>query len=200
MPKGVPKVKKEEKVETPAESAGADAELLKVLAGISAGIGTLTESVQNIDKRVKDIETGGKDRFKEAAKAEDIEAARTTREGIDSKINAIVDELLGEDFGVKVAEFPDRPGFLLSLIVPPRLSDNVTDKRPKMDPENPSLYLKDSLGNVIFEDYMPEDRRSRAISSLGNYDTIRQHCERVRAYIVSYFQKTQKPLPEFKVR
>ena len=180
--------------------AGGDTELFKLLAGISEGISGLSDKVGSIEKRVRDIETGGKEKFKDAAKAEDIAHARESRVGVDPKLSQIVDELLGEDFGIKINQFPDKPGFLFSLIVPTRLSDNVVDKRPKMDPENPHLYLKDSMDNVVFEDYIPEDRRSRAISSLASYDAIRQHCERVRAYIVAYFQKTQKPLPEFKVR
>lgn len=190
----------ESKSEEGGSSSGGDSELLKVLAGISGGIDALSKQVGSIEKRVHDIETGGKDRFKDAAKAEDIERSSAMRVGIDPKINAMVNEMLGEDFGVLIEGFPDRPGFLFTLIVPHRLSDNVQDKRPKMDPENPHLYLKDTLGNVIFEDYIPEDRRSRAISSTASYDTIRQHCERVRAYIVAYHQKLQKPLPEFKVR
>lgn len=200
MPKGIRKVKAPAAT-APAEPATtADVELLKVLGGISAGIDNLTTGFTKLEKRVKDIETGGKDKFKEAAKQEDIEGAAATRAGVDPKINAMVDELLGEDFGVLIEAFPDRPGFLFTLIVPHRLSDNVVDKRPVIDPENPRLYKKDTLGNVIFEDYIPEDRRSRAISSTASYDSIRQHCERVRAYIVAYYQKLQKPLPEFKVR
>lgn len=179
---------------------GTDAELLKLLGGISSGIESLSEKVGGIEKRVKDIETGGKDKFKDAARQEDIANASATRVGVDPKINQLVDELLGEDFGVTIEAYPDRPGFLFSIIVPHRLSDNVVDKRPVIDPDDHNKYLKDTLGNVVFENYIPEDRRSRAISSTASYDSIRQHCERVRAYIVAYHQKLQKPLPEFKVR
>lgn len=168
-------------------------EMLEILKGVADMVGAL-------DKRVKRIETGGVDDFKAGVKSEDVDAAKSGRSGVDPKITKIVDELLGEDFGVEMAGYNDRPGFLFTVIVPRRLSDNVQGTRPIFDPAAPGKYMKDAEGNVILQDYYPEDRRSRSISNVENYDALREHCERVRSYIVSSFQKQSKPLPEFKVR
>ncbi len=170
-----------------------DGQLMSILQGIATGMAGL-------EKRLNKIETGNRDAFKEAVRPEDVSLASETRRGIDPRISKIVDEILGEDFGVKIGQNPDKPGFLFTLIVPTRLSDNVVDKRPRIDPLAPAQYLKDKEGNVIFEEYTPEDHRSRAIASSENFDAIKQHCERVRSYIVAYHQKVSKPLPEFKVK
>lgn len=174
-------------------------ELMKILGGVAKGIESLTEDVAKLSKRVSTIETGGVDKFKDGAKKEDVERVAGNREHVDPKIVAIVNEMLGEDFGVEVKPLGDRPGFRFSVIVPHRLSDNIIDKRPVKD-EATGQYKKDEGGQTIFEDYIPEDRRSRIISSTDSYDAIKGHCERVRAYIVAYFQKVSKPLPEFKVK
>jgi len=176
-----------------------DNELLNLMKSMSTGIASLSEQIGSIDKRVKDIETGGKERFKAEANVEDIQAASEGRNLVDPRINEIVDEMLGTDFGREVKPLGDRPGFRFTLIVPHRLSDNVQDKRPSKDPKT-GEYKRNAADEVIFEDYIPEDRRSRIISSTDSYDSIQKHCERVRAYIVAYFQKTAKPLPEFRVK
>lgn len=181
------------KVEKAEKNRGKDEEMLDILKG-------LANMVSNIDKRVKRIETGGVDDFKAGVKTEDVDAARNGRSTVDPKVTKIVDELLGEDFGVEMAGYNDRPGFLFTVIVPRRLSDNIQGTRPVFDPSAPGKYLKDPEGNVILEDYYPEDRRSRSLSNVENYDALREHCERVRSYIVSSFQKQSKPLPEFKVK
>lgn len=182
------------------EPEAPSSELMDVLRGVAGGIEKINTRLDDIEGRVSDMEDGGKNKFKDDAKPEDIAAAKGNRSRLDPKLVGIVDEMLGEDFGIEVNPRGDQPGFKFTLIVPQRLSDNVVDKRPKKDPENPGQYLKDVSGNVIFEDYVPEDRRSRIVSSTDSYDAIRSHCERVRSYIVSYFQKVNKPLPEFKVK
>lgn len=178
--------------ERPDTSAEKESDIAQVL-------GSLVNEIKSIKNELDDIKSGGVNQFKREARPEDIEAAREHRKGIDPKISQIVDSMLGEDFGAEVKPLGDRPGFRFSLIVPPRLSDNVRDRRPVIDPET-GKYKKDAAGNTVFEDYIPEDRRSRIIASSDSYDNITQHCERVRAYIVSYFQKVNKPLPEFKVK
>lgn len=179
-------------------------QLLEILDGISAGIETVSNEVKAIDRRVRDIETKGANKFMEGALPEDIAEASQTRGAVDPKISKIVDEMLGTDFQVRLEPLGDRPGLRFTLIVPPRLSDNVTDKRPvKEIGENgqpTGAYKKDAAGNTIFEDYMPEDRRSCILSTSESYDAVRKHCERVRGYIVSFFQKTNQPLPEFNLK
>lgn len=186
------------KKETKAESI--NPELLAMLTGISKGLGEISANVSDLTNRVHKIETGGKDEFKEHASPEDVKKAKEGREGVDPRIIAIVDELLGTDFDINLVPNKDRPGYLFSLLVPKRLSGNVSDKRPVRDPLKPGEYLKDAAGITVLEEYSPEDRRSRVLSGLDNFDVIRNHCERVRSFIVSYFQKVSKPLPEFKVK
>lgn len=187
-------------VETPDSSD----DLMSLLKGISMGMETLTKEVSNIKSEVDGMKNGNRDEFKKHAKPEDI-ANLGNRNGVDPKISAMVDEMLGADFGVQVRPLGDQPGFRLTLIVPPRLSDNVKDRRPMRefmeDGVTPTgKYVKNLAGDVVFEDYIPEDRRSRVLASSDSYDTVRQHCERVRANIVGYFQKVNRPLPEFKVK
>lgn len=188
----------------PLSAQEADNDLKDLLKGISAGLGDLNTKIDTMESRLDKIETGGANDFKKEAKPEDIESANSVRTGIDPKISNIVDEMLGVDFGATVKPLGDRPGFRFSVIVPERLSDNVVDKRPKakLDAEGNKTteYEKDLSGNTIFEEYKPEDRRSVILSSSDSYDAIIKHCDRVRGYIVGYFQKVQKPLPEFRVK
>lgn len=200
MPKGVKNnadttanVKTEKKDKTTQDS-----EILSVLGSISESLGSLNARISDIENRVEDIKTGGANDFKKQAREEDILVAQEGRSGIDPKISQIVDEMLGVDFGAKVSSLGDRPGYRFTITVPKRLSDNVVDKRPVIEADG--QYKKDSAGNVVFEDYTPEDNRSRILSSSDSYDAIRAHCEKVRANIVSYYQKMSKPLPEFKVK
>lgn len=159
----------------------------------------LTNAVSGINKRLNKIETGGANEFKEAARPEDIARAGETRRGVDQRVLDIVDKTLGEDFGVEMGTFPDRPGFLFTLIVPQRLSDSQVSERPVKDPETGG-YAKDKYGNTVTESYFPQDRRSRALSSEQSFDAVKEHCERVRSYIVAYYTKMSKPLPEFKLK
>ena len=52
----------------------------------------------------------------------------------------------------------------------------------------------------VVEEYWPGDRRTRAISSYQSYYAIKEWCEKVRAYIVTSYQKKSRPIPEFKLR
>lgn len=176
-----------------------------MLGRILGHLEDLGGQVADIGQRVHDLETGGVDQFKREARPEDIASAESSRQGVDPKIVGIVNEMLGEDFGIEVRSLDkeNRPGFRLTIIVPPRLSDATPVRRPiyELDENgNPTQkYAKDEFGNVLYEEYLPDDRRSRILSSSESYDSVRQHCERVRGYIVAHFQRNNKPLPEFRV-
>ena len=200
MPKGIAKNKS---VSVENEEAKQEPDLMEVLQGLSAGLQNLTDDMSTMKKQVSEMKDGGVNKFKDAAREEDIKSAQKGRETIDPKLSSIVNEMLGEDFGVQLRPMGDRPGFKFTVIVPERLSDNARGQKPvpELDEEgNPTgNYVKDAVGNVKMEQFMPEDRRSRVISSTDSYDAVKQHCEKVRGYIVSHFQKTERPLPEFKV-
>jgi hypothetical protein len=163
---------------------------------------TITEKQEAADKRIDRIETGGANDFKHGKNATDVEAADRSKENINPRVVQIVEETLGDDFKVELKPHRDRPGFEFTVIVPSRLSDLPTDDRPVMDltSTHPRKYKLDQYGEVIFETYHPEDRRTRAVSSTDSYDVIREHCERIRAHIIATFQKTNRPVPEFKLR
>jgi len=186
------------------EEKKAEPDLMEVLMNVSKGLESLTDEMSTMKKKMADIETGGVNKFMAGAKAEDIATASESRDGVDPKIIKIVDEMLGTDFKVEVKAMGDRPGLRFSVIVPPRLSDNVTDRKPVLELDENGFptgkYKKDLAGNTVMEDYMPEDRRSCVLSSVDSYETIRKHCERVRGYIIAHFQKTNQPLPEFKLK
>lgn len=168
-------------------------QLMAALNGISSMLGKLDSRILNLEgkgSQSKEFQTG--------AKSEDVEAAERMKESVDPRITAIVEESLGTDFGIEIEPNKDAPGFLFTVVVPQRLSDNVMDSRPVLDEKGG--YKKDENKNVIYEQYFPMDRRSRQIGSMQSYEVIKEHCDRIRGYIVSYYQKTKQPLPEFKVR
>lgn len=193
MPRGIPNNKTDDDIKekiTPEEPS----ELMKVLSSISGTLSTLSQRIDN-------LENSGKTNLKKDAKVEDIEKAGELKKDVsDPRIVKIVEEILGEDFGIEIETYSDKPGFLFSIIVPSRLSDLPVTKRPIIDPDKDGEYKRDAKGVLIEEIYQQKDKRSRAISSIQSYDAIRQHCEKVRAYLVTYYQKMSKPLPEFKIK
>jgi len=167
-------------------------------SNVEETLGAIMTTLQNFNRRLDNIENKGANEFRYEVKKEDIEKAKSGREGIDPRIVKIVDEILGEDFRIDIDAHKDKPGFLFTLVVPQRLSELKPQSRPVKDEKGE--YKKDDKGNVIEEDYFPDDKRSRAISSTQSYDAIKEHCSRVRSNIVSYYQKVRKPIPEFKLR
>ncbi len=165
---------------------------------VSEMLSTVVPLVKNLSDRLERIETGGKNDFKKEAKNTDIESVKSTREGIDPKTIAIVDETLGEDFGIDISPNKDNPGFLFTILVPKRLSSVAINTHPVLLANGEPR--KDEKGVPVFEDYWPGDRRSRQIASWQNFDAIKEHCEKVRAHIVSYYQKSKQPLPEFRLK
>jgi hypothetical protein len=188
------------------DDGGPAINLRDFIEGTARTMGNMDKLLQSVNRRLEKIETGGANEFKTKANPEDVERVKAGREGIDERITNIVDELLGSDFGVKVVPNPNNPGFRFDVIVPSRLSDLSVSQRPVYDPatpktrENPNGYKLNPLGEVVMEDYKPEDVRSRAISSTMSFDAIREHCERVRSYIVATYQKTNRPVPQFNVK
>ena len=158
----------------------------------------MMQTLSNIDSRISKLEGKESQSYRTETKSADVEKASETKKNLDPRIVSIVEESLGTDFGIALEPFEDKPGFLFTVIVPQRLSDNVKDTRPRKDEEG--KYVTDQDGNRLFEEYFPEDRRSRAIGSTQSYDAVREHCDRVRSYIVGYYAKMKQPLPEFKVK
>lgn len=167
-------------------------ELLNVLKGVS-------DSLDSLDKRLISIETGGRDDFKSELKSEDVELAEKNKEDTPPKIREIVNQILGEDFVVEVQGFNDRPGYMFHLILPDRLSAMPITTRPIPHEKKEKEYKKDRKGNVVFETYRPEDRRSRMISDINSLLPVKEHCEKVRSFIVSTYQKKKQPMPELKL-
>lgn len=186
-----------------------------ILQQISAGLGQVIGQMGEIRKEIADVrtmgkktadelervKTGDKDAFKRDAKPEDVVAASENRKGIDPKIIAIVDETLGTDFGIELAPLgEDRIGYLFTLAVPDRLNDNPIEQRPIMEEGKPGTYKRDAVGNVLMEDYKRPDRRSRMLSSADGLQAIREHCERVRAYMHAYYASRKQQMPTLLVK
>lgn len=173
-----------------------------MLGDLLGMVKALSTTLQTVNNRVDRIETGGANDFKHGKTAMDVAAAGQSKENINPRVVQIVEETLGADFALELKPHRDRPGFEFTVIVPSRLSDLSTEQRPVIDPESthPRKYKLDENGEIVFENFHPEDRRTRAVSSTDSYDVIREHCERVRAYIISTYQKTNRPVPEFKLR
>lgn len=169
---------------------------------ILGAIDGVVRKLGDIDSRVSKLEGPTGNEFKMNSKAEDIAAATESKRNkyVDENVIKIVEETLGIDFGIDMETFTDRPGFLFTVIVPERLSDMPPSTRPVIDPETGKYKVQVDGKTPVLEDYIPQDRRSRAIGSTQSYEAIRDHCNKVRSYIVSYYQKMSKPLPEFKVK
>ena len=175
-------------------------ELSGQVASLSAMMSDLVTGMTAMARRVERMETGGANEFRYHQKAEDVERASKSREGIDERINKIVDTILGQDFGVALERIDDNSlGLLFTVNVPQRLSDIKEDTRPIMDVVTRQQKIDDK-GNLMYETYWPGDRRSRAIPTGSSFDLIREHCERVRAYIVATYLKTNRPTPEFRIK
>lgn len=177
---------------TPTPSTDTD----KILAAISG----LANQVESVTKRVSRIEDGGKNEFKADVKQEDVESAAKLKADMDPKIVKIVEDTLGIDFGIQIGGFGDKPGLQLDIIVPKRLSGIPERNRPVKDPATGEYMIDGKTGRVVEETYWPGDKRSIALGSTGSYDMIQAHCNRIRAFIVSEYQKTSRPLPEFRIK
>lgn len=161
---------------------------------------TVVKQVDGMDKRLKSVESNGKGDFKLSVKESDVKSAEESKVGVDERIVRIVEDVLGVDFGVEITPNPNGPGFQFSVLVPERLSEIRRSTRPIPDPETGKYKLDPKTNQVVEEEYWPGDKRSRTVGSTDSFDVIRDQCNRVRAYIVSYYEKNKKPLPEFKLR
>ena len=173
-------------------------QLLGAVQDLSTRVGSIDDATKKNAEDIKAIKTGDKDAFKRDAKTEDIERVAENRKGVDQRVTRIVDEILGTDFGVEVAPLgEDQLGYMLTIIVPDRLNDNTVEMRPVM--ESAGIYKKDAQGQVVMEEFRRPDRRSRKLATTDNFSAVREHCEKVRAYMHSYYAARQKPMPELKV-
>lgn len=167
---------------------------------IMAAITGLAKAVESVTADVKRIKEGGKNDFMNEVKERDIEQASESKKNADPRVVSIVEETLGVDFGVSIEPNPNSPGFNFTILVPQRLSPIPGASRPVIDPATGAYKKDEKTGDVIEENYWPGDRRSRAIGSTDSFDIIRDHCNKVRAHIVTYYEKLKKPLPEFKLK
>lgn len=172
--------------------------LKEVLGTVKKGFEKFEKRMTEVEIEIKAIKTGKDDRFKLEAKAKDIKVASEGRESLNPKLVKIIDEMLGEDFRIELEPRKEGVGFTFTLIVPRRLSLLPKTDRPISGKDG--KYKKNKKGEVITEEYYPEDRRSKALSTMDSWDAIKKHCERVRANIVATYQKMNKPLPEFRLR
>ncbi len=197
------KAKKTAKKEAPEDILAALSQGMTQLLGGMEDLSTRVSGLETATKKnaadIESVKTGDRDAFKRDAKTEDIEHAAENRKGIDPRICAIVDETVGTDFGIEIAPLgEDQIGYMFTLIVPDRLNDNAVEQRPLL--EGPGVYKKDAFGNVLMENYKRPDRRSRKLATADGYTAIREHCEKVRAYIIAYYAAQKKPQPELKVK
>ena len=170
-------------------------ELTQVLSG-------MVSTLQKINERLTTLEvkTGSPDNsFKQGIQGKDVQEADVTRIGVDDKIVKIVDEVLGQDFGIEVTPREGQPGLNFTLLVPRRLSNIEESTRP-IKGEDGEYIIDPKTKMAKQETYWPGDQRTRAIAAHQSYDSIKEHCEKVRSYLVMYYQKLNRPIPEFKLK
>ena len=167
---------------------------------ILAALGTVVDKVSNIEQRVHRMEVGGKDDFKMEIKKEDVQNATAGKAGVDPRIVKIVEDTLGIDFGIEVKGNQDRPGFELTILVPKRLSGVPMAFRPVRDEVTGEYKIDEKTKRVVEEEYWPGDRRSMQLGATASYELIQERCNRIRSFILAFYQKTNKPQPEFRFK
>lgn len=163
-------------------------------------LGTVVSNQEKMDKRITKIETGNTNEFKENALPEDVARAEEMNKHVDPRISSIIEKTLGVDFGVDIAPYDDKPGMLLTINVPQRLSPVASSRRPVKDPETGAYKIDPKTKQVIEEEYWPGDRRSISMGAADSFDTIQKHANRVRSFILMTYQKMNRPQPEFKIK
>lgn len=167
---------------------------------ILAAIGGVVSRLDGVEKRVNRMEVGGKDDFKMDMKTEDVQAAASGKESIDPRIVKIVEDTLGIDFGIEIKGNNDRPGFELNILVPRRLSNVAETFRPVRDEVSGQYKIDEKTKQVVEEKYWPGDKRSMQLGSTASYELIQERCNRIRSFILSWYQKSNRPSPEFKIK
>lgn len=170
------------------------------MSQILGHLSTLVNKIDSLDERMTHMETGGVNDFKKDARQEDIDKAAVSKEGVNPRIVQIVENTLGVDFGVRVVGNKENPGSLLTILVPRRLSHVPMSHRPVVDLETGDYKIDPKTKRIVEEEYWPGDERSVALGATDSYDVIQTHANRVRSFIMAYYQKMNKPQPEFKTR
>lgn len=167
---------------------------------ILMAIGGLASRVEGIEGKVRRMEDKGVNDFKMDMKEEDVIKAAENKSSVDPRIVRIVEETLGVDFGIEMEGFSDKPGVMLHILVPKRLSMVPTAFRPVRDPESGKYKVDPKTQEVVEEEYWPGDKRSLSMGVASSYEMVQQHCNRVRSFIISWYQKMNKPIPTFNLK
>lgn len=167
---------------------------------ILMAIGGLADRISKTESELSRIKDKGVNDFKMDMKEEDVEKASANKSNIDPKIVRIVEETLGVDFGIETESYADKPGAMLHILVPKRLSMVPMSYRPVRDPESGKYMVDPKTQQVIEEEYWPGDRRSLSMGIAASYEMVQQHCNRVRSFIISWYQKMNKPIPTFNLK
>lgn len=162
-------------------------------------ISGLANRIEGVERDIVKMKDNGKNAFMLDAKSEDVESASKSKENVDPRLVSIVEKTLGIDFGVRVESYKDKPGLLFTVQVPQRLSHVPKSFHPVVDKET-GKYKLDKDNRVIEEEYWPGDPRSVNLGSTDSFDVVQSHCNKVRSFIVAYYAKMSKPLPEFKLK
>jgi len=169
---------------------------------ILAAIGGVATKVESIDKRLRMVENGDANAFKEGAKKEDVEFAETSKHAsnVDPRIASIIEKTLGIDFGIEVTGYDDKPGILLTILVPQRLSPVATSYRPIKDKETGEYIVNAKTGQPEEEEYWPGDRRSVAMGANDSFEVVQKHVNRIRSFIMATYAKSNRPQPQFNIK
>lgn len=167
---------------------------------ILMAIGGLATRLDATEKEIGRMKDKGVNDYKMDMKDEDVAAASQNKSNVDPRIVRIVEETLGVDFGIELESYNDKPGVMLHILVPRRLSMVPTAFRPVRDPESGKYMVDPKTQQVVEEEYWPGDKRSLSMGVSSSYELIQQHCNRVRSFIISWYQKMSKPIPTFNLK
>ncbi len=142
----LPDLSNKEKSAPKVINPGVDVKLDQVITGINTLAGAVSKLVEMQTVKKQDVgETKESSEKKEPAydskKDETISESYTP-----PRYRQIVDEMLSEDFGIKVTDFEDRTEFQLDIIVPEKYSSIPKQERVKNDPDIRTKIIPRALG------------------------------------------------------
>ena len=168
---------------------------------VLAVLGNITDALLAIRGDLSQVRGAvGKLEEKDQAATNAKRSAGPIGEGVPPQVKEKVHELLGEEFGVEVDAFLDRPAYTLHIIVPTKYAETKTTatkaefKRKEelenlLGPNNPEILGKKER-DTLYSELMainnkiaPPDRRSCVITFAEGLPKVQEWCLKVKAKI-----------------
>lgn len=171
---------------------------------VMAVLGNLTEAIMGLRGDLSQVRgVVGKMQEKDQAEAAAKRVAGPVGQGVPPQVLETVREILGDEFGVEVESFLDRPAYTLHIIVPPKYAEMKTtatkgemarkvELEKLLGPDNPEVIGKKERETlygelmVINNKIAPIDKRSCVVTFAEGLPKVKEWSFKVKAKIASY--------------